>query len=434
LAEEEDIPNAVTTDMRNEVVDKWKALYYTDLNSNQSILGAGGWWGDAEMFEVILDAYETGANPVYKEMFEKLYTNFIVRNGATWTNNDFNDDIAWMVIACTRAYLLFGEQTYLARATRNFDLMYERALLPSGMLRWKERDASLTNQTNSCINGPAEVAACYLAMATNDESYYEKAKALYALQRQYLYVSSTGQVYDCFTWVNNTPSNYSQWASTYNQGTFMGAALMLYAHYGNQQYRDDALKIMEYTKNNLCNANGIIKVCQVANGDLAGFKGILMRYVRRLITGLGSTEYAAWMKKNALHAYNNRNSAGITHSSWLSKTPESYISEPDPFGASTAVSAIVNAPIETPSAIEKIKTDEKSLNVSVYPNPATEYVYIDSPEDGRLYVYAAMGRLIESRPLKTGLTLLHITGYERGVYILKIKSGATEMSQRIIKQ
>ncbi|GHU73415.1 hypothetical protein FACS189413_17780 [Bacteroidia bacterium] len=434
LEEAGDIPNAVTPALRKEAMDQWKALYYKDINTNQAILGAGGWWGDAEMFEVILDAYETGNDPVYKEIFGKLYTNFLVRNGSTWTNNDFNDDIAWMVIACTRAYLLFGEQTYLTRATTNFNLMYNRALLPSGMLRWKERDASLTNQTNSCINGPAEVAACYLAMATNDEAYYEKAKALYALQRQYLFVPSTGQVYDCFTWVNNTPSNYSHWASTYNQGTFMGAALMLYAHYSAQQYREDALKIMEYTQKNLCDANGIIKVCQVANGDLAGFKGILMRYVRRLINDLDANEYAAWMKKNALHAYNNRNSAGITHSSWLSKTPETYISEPDPFGASTSVSAIVNTPIDTPTTIEEIKPANKQLDFTVYPNPAKESIYIDSPENGQLSIYTVLGKLLNHYPLKTGLTSFNITGFEKGVYILNVKSATNETSKRIIKQ
>ena len=58
-------------------------------------------------------------------------------------------------------------------------LLYERASSNSGnngMLIWNmdAGDGSL-----SCINGPAAVAACYLGMATGDESYFTKAKTVY---------------------------------------------------------------------------------------------------------------------------------------------------------------------------------------------------------------------------------------------------------------
>lgn len=345
--------NYFTPAVRDEMMRKWAGYYYHKAATGY-VLGGGGWWGDAEMFEVVLDAFETTGNSEYEEMFRQLYVNFIARNRDDWAYNDYNDDIAWMVLASVRAYLMFGDQNFLTNAKNNFDRMYSRALLPSGMLRWKERDAGSANGTNSCINGPAEVAACYLAVATGDEAYYVKAKNLYALQRKYLYVPSTGQVYDSFLWNGNTPSNYNYWASTYNQGTFLGAAIMLYNHFGDKQYKDDAQMIMKYTIQNLCEENGIIKVCQVATGDLAGFKGILMRYVRRFIVDLCHPEYAEWMQKNAFHAYNNRNSRGISSSAWLTKAPENFIFEDctencdfsnDPFGPSTAVSAAFNAPI-----------------------------------------------------------------------------------------
>lgn len=345
-------PNYLTATVRDIMMQKWKERYYKKAPTGY-VLANGGWWGDAEMFEVVLDAYETTGQQVHEETFRQLYINFIARNKTDWMYNEFNDDIAWMVIASARAYLMFGDQNFLTYAKNNFDKMYARALLPSGMLRWKETEAT-KNGTNSCINGPAEVAACYLAMATGDENYYTKAKNLYALQRQHLYVPTTGQVYDSFTWVNGVPSNYNHWASTYNQGTFLGAAVMLYNHFGHEQYKEDAKMIMKYTAKNLCDENGIINVCQVATGDLSGFKGILMRYIRRFIVDLGQTEYTEMMQKNAFHAYNNRNSAGISSSAWLTKAPENFIFENctnncsfanDPFGPSTAVSAAFNAPL-----------------------------------------------------------------------------------------
>ncbi len=352
LEEVEAEPNYLTWETSELMMQNWKDWYYKSAPVGK-VLGNGGWWGDAEMFEVVLDAYETTGKQVHAQMFKDLYSNFVYRNGGNWIYNDFNDDIAWMVIASARAYLMFGDQDYLTKAKTNFDGMYARALLPSGMLRWKE-EVGLQNGTNSCINGPSEVAACYLAIATGDESYYVKAKNLYALQRQYLYNAASGQVYDSFTWINGVPSNYNYWSSTYNQGTFLGAAVMLYNHFGDVQYKEDAKKIMDYTFKNLCDEHGVVKVCQVATGDLSGFKGILMRYIRRFVVDLGQAEYVEMMQRNALHAFNNRNSSGVSSSAWLTKAPENFIFEDctndcsfanDPFGPSTAVSAAFNAPL-----------------------------------------------------------------------------------------
>lgn len=373
--------------IRDNFMTGWKAKYYKKAATGY-ILADGGWWGDAEMFEVVLDAYETTGDPAHEIMFRELYKNFIFRHKSNWLNNAFNDDIAWMVIASVRGYLMFGESTYLAYAKNNFDQMYARALLPSGMLRWKETTET-RNGTNSCINGPAEVAACYLGMALGDESYYEKAKSLYALQRKYLYAPATGQVYDSFSWINNTPSNYNYWASTYNQGTFLGAAVMLYNHYGDKQYKDDAEAIMKYTAQHLCDENGIIKVCQVASGDLSGFKGILMRYVRRYIVDFQKTEYVDWMQKNALHAYNNRNSVGVASSAWKLKANENFVFsdcsencsfDNDPFGPSTAVSVAFNAPLEESWIIKDAFSDIQAENFNYLKG-----VYVQTGTDGNQY-------------------------------------------------
>ena len=46
-------------------------------------------------------------------------------HGKTWERNPFNDDIMWMVIACTRGHLLTGNPEFRAVAKSNFDLCYE---------------------------------------------------------------------------------------------------------------------------------------------------------------------------------------------------------------------------------------------------------------------------------------------------------------------
>ena len=96
----------------------------------------------------------------------------------------------------------------------------------------------------------------------------------------------------------------------------------------------------------------IISVCQTVNGDLCGFKGILMRYVRTYAETFHLEEPLQWMEKNAWHAWQNRNSGGVIWSAWLTKTAESLTRKEgddekdvtnDAFGASTAVSVAFNA-------------------------------------------------------------------------------------------
>ena len=373
----------LSSEIREEMMQSWRNKYIRTTTSGYRI-GSGGWWGDAEMIEMVLDAYETTGSAVHADLFRGLYNDFTRRNGTNWLGNGFNDDITWMVLASVRAYLMFGDEYYLTYAKANFDGMYQRALQPMGTLRWLQ-SSEHWNGTNSCINGPAQVAACYLAIATKDDSYNTKAKNLYALQRQHLYNPSNGHVYDSFTWNGNTPTNYNHWGSTYNQGTFLGAAVMLYNRYGDQQYQDDARMIMRYVVNDLCNGNGIIHVCQVATGDLSGFKGILMRYARRFIVDMKETDYVSWMQKNALHAYNNRNSAGISSSAWLTKAPENFVFDnctkdcsfnTDAFGPSTAVSAVFNAPLDENRIVKdgfsKIEAEHFDYLKGVYATQGTD--------------------------------------------------------------
>lgn len=350
-------PIGMSEALRDSVMLGWKNRYFNMLKTST------GFWGEAEMMETILDAYETTGKQEYKTMFEQVYEHFVSYpagweqpgNGQDWTWNEYNDDIAWAVLASIRAYLMFGQHpnsgiNYLTIAKNNYDNMYSRALLPSGMLRWKQTPTG--NQgSNSCINGPAEVAACYLAMATGDDSYYEKAKKLYALQRQYLYDPATGKVYDSGSWNNGVFTVGNYWVSSYNQGTFLGAALMLFNHYGTAQYRTDANKIAEWTRNDLCNTHGVIKVCG-SGDDLQGFKGILMRYLRRYVVDLALPDKVEWLQQNALQAFNNRNSKGVIWTAWWEKTSENFIFSDGydfsnkPFGCSTAVSAAFNAPLD----------------------------------------------------------------------------------------
>lgn len=324
----EPIARQFTKDKRDDMMEKWKARCYKKASSGW-VIGGGGWWGDAEMFEIVLDALETTGDQQYATMFDNLYTNFISRNKDTWYQkgvsgyNEYNDDIAWMCIACVRAYLLTGQTKYRTTAKKNFDGMFRRAdCYGNDLLQWKHNSGQ---GTNSCINGPAAVCACYLAIAQADTSYYQKARKTYMAERGRLFEMSngkpTGAVWDSY---DQGSGNYNKWCSTYNQGTNLGAAIMLYNHYGEQMFKDDADAIIKWSEKNLANSHGIINACQTVSGDLCGFKGIMLRYLRMYAESFDDPSHYDWIAKNAYHAWNNRNSSGITSSAWLTKAEEDF--------------------------------------------------------------------------------------------------------------
>lgn len=348
-----------------------------------------------------------------------------VVGGYDWFGYDFNDDVMWLIIAATRAYLLTGQQSYLNDARRNFDLIWNRAHLGYvDLLRWAEQTGS-RNGTNSCINGPAEVAACYIGMGSGDEAYFEKARLLYQNQRQYLYEPGTGKVYDSVELNPDDGSIVSRntWASTYNQGTMLGAAVLLHRHYGEAQYKADAEKIIAYARSALCNGHGVVRVCQNADGDFQGFKGILMRYAGLFAREYDSAEYQSWLLANAFHAYNNMNSRGFGHSAWLTKAAENlrfgdvnYGASSSAFGGATALSAACSVPIDDRIGRPDVMEAEKALrsgNAQVETDEESGGQYVGSLDNGAqvrfTYECAAAGEYL--------LKIYYLTAQSRNLQV-----------------
>jgi predicted alpha-1,6-mannanase (GH76 family) len=317
----------------DQIFAAWKTKYYTTDAAGGYVNGEG-FWGIAEIMEIVDDAYEVTGLAKYRDMFDQMYNGFIAKQGADWMWNNFNDDITWAVIACVRAALLTGNQTYLNKAKQQFDEMYSRAWTTGygGGLLWEQ---GLTTK-NSCINGPATVAAMYLGQATGDTTYFTKAQQIYTWSRIYLLVRSTGKVND------NYDGKVGDWSSTYNQGTYLGAAVMLYNYTKDTTYLDDALNIAGYTQNTMFQSN----VINSEDGpDLCGFKGIFMRYARRYVVDLNKPDYILWLQLNAKVAYNNRDTSNIIGTLWGNRATDT--AQYTAFSASTAVSLMINCPLST---------------------------------------------------------------------------------------
>lgn len=290
-------------------------------------------WTRAEILEIVVDAYERTKDQKYLDLFDEMYRGFTDDFGTEWSGNIYNDDIMWMVIATVRAYQASGNQEYLDQAKYHFDLVFERAWDEElgGGLYWRA-----DNQTkNSCINCPAVIAASLLSKNLNDETYMEKAFRIYEWQRKNLFDEETGAVYDAY----DLKQGINKWTSTYNQGTFMGAATMLYEYTGDNKYLEDAKLAADYTVN-IMFQNEVMNTEEVGN-DLPGFKGILARWLRYYIDVSGDKDYNDWMIKNAKVAWNNRNSSGVTWTQWAQKSEDQFYTA---WGCSAMVSMLQNCP------------------------------------------------------------------------------------------
>ncbi len=214
----------------------------------------------AEQMGMVLDAYERTANAQQLVMFTNLFRGFLADHGANWAHNEFNDDIMWMVIACTRAHLLTGNPEFRDVARTNFDLCYARAASPDlgGGLWWKTDNRS----KNACVNGPGAIAAFLLHKATGEDDYLTKARNLFLWERATLFDATTGRVFDNI----NVNGRVSRMALTYNQGTFVGAANLL-------GYIDESRLAATFTMNELCR-DGYYLRChhQRASGSGSGWK------------------------------------------------------------------------------------------------------------------------------------------------------------------
>lgn len=311
-----------------ECVENHKKVYYR----GGDYVGAD-FWDFAEIFEIVEDLYEVSGDRSLFPMMDEMYTRAIRDYGETWEKNPFNDDIMWLCIACARAYRYTGEEKYLRTAKINFDLVWNRAFSNAlgGGLFWRVENRS----KNTCVNCPAAVAAALIADTSGDKTYMVRAALALDWAERMMFEPDTGKVYDCI----GLDGRVNKWSSTYNQGTFIGASMALYAFTGEERYLQNAKAAAAYVKD-VMYAGGVMNNEEPGN-DLPGFKGILARYIRRFADSTGSADYRDWLRLNADSAYANRNAEGLMNTRLAEKTADGV--DFDVFAMSAAVSVVVNA-------------------------------------------------------------------------------------------
>ena len=275
-------------------------MYYTTSERNSMAEG----WTQAVMYDIVMDAYIRTNDPNYLNMVNDFY------NGASNAYSDWNwedikyvhgwiyDDMMWWVISLTRAYEITGNREYLDNAIAGFDFVWDEAYdeVNGGMIWSWKADGKV-----AAINYPTVVGAMKLYNISGNEEYLNKAKDVYQWADDNLYQEASGRVADHR--VGDNPPGFEDY--TYNQGTCIGASVMLFMATNNSNYLEKAVKAADYTKNVMSNEDGILP----AEGDWneqGVLKAIFARYMQKLIKDGGQNQYTSWLQENATLAWHNR--------------------------------------------------------------------------------------------------------------------------------
>jgi predicted alpha-1,6-mannanase (GH76 family) len=316
----------VTSVQARQALASFTTAFYVPANgrSYHHASTAGGradFWKQAEMIEMVEDAYDGTGSPAYKTMVVDLLAGARSLYGRDWLKRRWNDDIMWMVIAWTRAYQITGDRQYLAVARKNFDGAYARGWssdLGGGL--WWTTDHTQKNVTTNC---PASIAASLLSGILHDPSYAAKAVALYGWVRSHLYDPATGIVYDNISLVQTatgTSTATNPMVLSYNQGSFIGAADLLNAATGARAYYDDALRTLTASRRALSVDGVMHSESPGGNVNGGGFKGIFSRWAVKFTRDNHITAFDPWFRLNAQTAWANRDARGLIGQNWTRPT------------------------------------------------------------------------------------------------------------------
>jgi predicted alpha-1,6-mannanase (GH76 family) len=290
-----------------------RQIDYSHANGPYQGLYSDFWW-EAELWNVVMDAYLRTESKTYLKMIDEVYNGFTAAYPG-WVN-DYNDDLGWWALASLRAYDITRENRYLNLAKSLYQTIHQSEDNKLGGGVWWTIDGQ-NAQKNVATNAPFVITSVRLYQLTKQKSYLQNAKAIFQWIDTHL--KQNGQLNDHI----DAGGNVTGWEFTYNYGTYLGAAAALYRVTHNPVYYKDATWAADYTIANLTN-NGILK--DEGNGDGGGFKLVFVLNLHQFATMYHLTKYQKFLQENAQVAWSNRRTSdNLMGSDWSSPAPSASI-------------------------------------------------------------------------------------------------------------
>jgi predicted alpha-1,6-mannanase (GH76 family) len=269
--------------------------YYFNNSSNAD--ATFYYWPQAHALDILVDAYTRTKDNGYLFYINKWAEGVRKANGNTWLNT-YYDDMEWNALAMLRAYNATNDEKWKLRV----DTLWQNIqtgwnATADGGIAWNK---SMLYYKNTPANAPACILAARLYQLNGDATDKAWALKIYEWLKSHL-LDGSGWVYDGIN--RSQTGTIDKWKFTYNQGTFIGAALELYKITADATYLKDAIKAAGYAIASETNtSDGLLQ--DEGTGDGGLFKGIFIRYFTQLIltADLDSsyrTSYIQFLQYNA---------------------------------------------------------------------------------------------------------------------------------------
>lgn len=284
-------------------------------------------WENAEMIEMTIDRYLAAPNAADSNDLTSILNAFDGTYTGGWTaTHIYNDDVMWAVLAHARAYVVMSNLTgtvtasmakWAINASNNFCWVYNggpgRANPQcdntyGGGIWWTNNSSSASDSPkNSCVNGPAALAAYYLNQIFPSAGFWAMGSNLINWENHYL-VLSNGKVYDHYDAGGQEGSDLS-----YNAGTYVGAAGLLGLGIPNTAATYYTNTVKDILPNYGTGGN---------NND--GFNAIFLRWVGTYeLLAQHNSNWDGFFFNQAGAAWAVTNAAGLSWDNWTTPTPAS---------------------------------------------------------------------------------------------------------------
>lgn len=310
-----------------------RKLYMRDTEADTDV---GAIWTQAIYWDMAMNAYKRTGSAQHEQLITDIfegnyahYDRFNWDNGKVWF---IYDDIMWWVISLARGYELTGNADYLELSETGFERVWSGSPVVNdggsydpvegGMYwQWNQKNPPASKKGDgkmACINYPTVIAAMTLYNNTQNTQYLDRAKEIYDWASSNLFNKQTGAVAD-----SKHGSGEPHWKMhVYNQGTCIGAAMLLYKETGEERYLRDAVRAADYVKDQMCDQEGILPF---RPGEEQGvYTAIFAQYIIRLIEDGNKPEYLPWLQNNINRGWQNRDrDRGLTSKNYNRKVSAS---------------------------------------------------------------------------------------------------------------
>ncbi len=301
--------------------DEDRGIFYS-TNFNASDLN---YWWQAHALDAIVDAGIRLADDSRIDLISSFYAGIKRENHGFI--NDFYDDMCWMALSLIRAYDVTKEEIYLNTAIQLWDNIAEGWNdSHGGGIAWNKQ---MPYYKNTPANAPMAILSFRLFQKSGEKKYLLKGKEIMNWLQSTLVNEYTGLIWDGIGREGGDVID-KDWKFSYNQGTYIGAAIELYELEGDTTWLNRAIQTADNALYQFTGMNDVLVDEGVGDGGL--FKGIFVRYLKMLAESDGVSDgkrnrYTDFIKHNADSLWDSGRSFSFPYlfnSNW-SKAPAGSI-------------------------------------------------------------------------------------------------------------